>query len=150
MRRLWTVLGTIAVLIGAGVVILLMTGVGGAVEERSEASDRAYFTEHGTEVVGTPIAIEEHERASRPRFRGNVREYALVYSYTRADGSTGEVRGPWSELEFALEMDLEAGTTATVRYLDDSAEHGDRAGDAIVLDDGAGPAIPTITPFETD
>lgn len=98
--------GPIAVLLAAGVVVLLMTGIGGAVEERSD-------------------------------------------SYTRADGSTGEVRGPWSELEFALEMDLEAGTTATVRYLDDSAEHGDRAGDAIVLDDGAGPAIPSITPFET-
>lgn len=150
MRRLRTVLGTIAVLIGACVLVIVLAGIGGEVEQRSEASELAYFVEHGAETIGTPVAIEENERASRPRYRGNVREFALVYSYTRADGRTGEVRGPWSELEFALEMDLEAGTTATVRYLDDSAEHGDRAGDAIVLDEGAGPAIPTITPFDPD
>ncbi|GMA28490.1 hypothetical protein GCM10025874_17430 [Arenivirga flava] len=147
---MWTVLGTIAVLIGAAVVVVVLSGIGGEIEERSEASERSYFVEHGAEAVGTPIAIEENERASRPRYRGNVREYALVYSYTRADGSTGEVRGPWSQLEFELELDLEAGTTATVRYLDDAPEHGDRAGGAIVLDDGSGPAIPTIEPIDPD
>ncbi len=145
MRRLRTVLGTIGVLIGAAVLVLVLAGVGGEVEERGEAADRVYFVEHGTETVGTPIAVEEHERASRSRFRGNLREFALVYSFTRADGSTGEVRGPWSELEFALEMDLEAGRTATVRYLDDSPEHGDRAGEAIVIDVGDG-----ITPVDPD
>lgn len=145
MRRLRTVLGTIGVLIGAAALVLVLAGVGGQVEERDEEADRVYFVEHGAETVGTPIAVEEHERASRPRFRGNLREFALVYSFTRADGSTGEVRGPWSELEFALEMDLEAGRTVTVRYLDDSPEHGDRAGEAIVIDDGDG-----TTPVDPD
>ncbi len=142
MRRLRTVLGTIGVLIGAAALVVVLAGIVGEVEERDEQTERAYFVEHGAETVGTPIAIEENERASRPRFRGNLREFALVYSFTRADGSTGEVRGPWSELEFALEMDLEAGRTATVRYLDDAAEHGDRAGEAIVIDveDGAAPS----------
>lgn len=135
MKRVLQVLGALGVIAGAIVLVVVLVGVGGAVEETNRADEQAYFLEHGAEAVGTPVSIEENSRSSRPRYGGNVREYALIYAFTRDDGSTDRVRGPWSSVEFILELDLEAGTTATVLYLDDSAEHGDRAGGAVVLDE---------------
>ena len=135
MKRVLQVLGMLGVLAGAFVLVVALVGVGGAVEERNREDEQAYFVEHGAEAVGTPVSLEEKPRSSRPGHRGNVQEYALVYAFSRDDGSAGEVRGPWRLLEFTLEQELEAGTTATVLYLDDSAEHGDRAGGAVVLDE---------------
>lgn len=135
MKRVLQLLGVLGVLAGAFVLVVVIVGVGGAVEETNREDEQAYFVEHGTEAVGTPVSIEEKPRSSRPRYGGNVREYALIYAFARDDGSTDQVRGPWSSVEFILELELEAGTTATVLYLDDSAEHGDRAGRAVVLDE---------------
>ena len=135
MKRVLQVLGALGAIAGVIAVAVVIAGVGGAVEETDRADEQAYFVEHGTEAVGTPVSIEERPRPSRPRYRGNVREYALTYAFVRDDGSTGEVRGPWRSLEFTLEQELEDGTTATVLYLDGSTEHGDLAGGAVVLDE---------------
>jgi len=129
------VLGVLGVLAGAIALVVALVGVGGAVEQTNREDEQSYFVEHGIEAVGTPVSIEEKPRSSLPRYRGNLREYVLVYAFARDDGSTDQVRGPWRSLEFTLEQELEDGTTATVLYLDDSAEHGDRAGGAVVLDE---------------
>ena len=50
MKRVLQVLGVLGVLAGAFVLVVVLVGVGGAVEETNRADEQAYFVEHGIEA----------------------------------------------------------------------------------------------------